>query len=172
VATLEETMAAQRPRIIRQWLDVMLEAHAPETARFFEVERDPFANPVGAIVRGAAEALYDRLCQPTAAAACPALERLMRLRAVEESRPSRAVGFLRELKRLLRAELAAGRDAPAVGADRLALEDRIDALTMEAVDLFVAAREELAALRVAESRRGTEKLLERLRREAGLREPP
>jgi len=99
VATLEEILAAERPHILRRWLDVVLALHAPETARFLEDERDPFANPVGEIMRQATVVLYDRLCQPTTSAACPPLEQLMRLRAVHESTPSRAVEFLLALKR-------------------------------------------------------------------------
>ena len=172
MATLEEILAAERPHILRRWLDVVLALHAPETARFLEDERDPFANPVGEIMRQATVVLYDRLCQPTTSAACPPLEQLMRLRAVHESTPSRAVEFLLALKRLLRADLCARHCGQVAHADLVALEDRIDQLTLQAVDLFVAYREQLSVLRVNEARRGTEKLLERLRREDAEPEDP
>jgi len=162
--TLDEILASRRPALLGQWLEVIRALYPPEAAHFLERERDPFTNPVGETIREAAEALYERLrCAPDGAP-CPPLERLMRLLAVQGICPSRAVGFLFALKRLLRAELAAHLVGPALLADLEAVCDRVDHLTLEAVDLFAAYREQLSTLQVSEARRSTAKLLERLQR--------
>ncbi|MBI5478891.1 MAG: RsbRD N-terminal domain-containing protein [Deltaproteobacteria bacterium] len=165
VVTLDEILAARRPHILPKWLDLIYALYPPEAKDFLQRERDPFANPVGDTMRAAAEALYGRLHGRQDGQPCPQLEQLMRLLAVQGICPSRAVGFLLALKRLMRAELAAHREGPALLADLEAVCDRIDHLTLEAVDLFATYRDKLSALQAQEARRSTQKLLERLQRE-------
>jgi hypothetical protein len=160
--TLDEILAARRPHILREWLELIYAGYAPEAAGFFRQERDPFANPVGETVREAAAALYGRLAEPTPASACPPLERLMRLRAVEAMRPSQAVAFLLALKRLVRAEVKAAQAGDCLHVDLEIVCDRIDSLTLEAVDLLATYREKLSVLQLQEARRSTQKLVERL----------
>jgi hypothetical protein len=163
--TLDEILASHRPHILRRWLDLIYALYPPETKAFLETQDDPVANPVGQTMRDAAEALYERLCRPPTTAPCPALERLMRLRAVQGICPSQAVSFLLALKRLVRAEVTPSLLGPALHADLETIDDRIDTLTLQAVDLFTAYREHLSVLQVHEARRSTQKLLERLQRE-------
>jgi len=163
--TLDEILAARRSHILGEWLDLIYADYSPATAKFFARERDPFANPVGDTVREAAAALYDRLCGPPTTDACPPLERLMRLRAVEAIRPSQAVSFLLALKRLVRAEVKPALPGPSLHVDLETICDRIDALTLEAVDLLATYREKLSVLQVHEARRSTQKLVERLQSE-------
>jgi hypothetical protein len=160
--TLDEILATRRPQILGKWLDLIYALYPPASKEFLARERDPFANPVGDTMRAAAEALYGRLHGAPEGQPCPQLEQLMRLLAVQGICPSRAVGFLLALKRLMRAELTAHREGPALLADLEAVCDRIDHLTLEAVDLFATYREKLSVLQVHEARRSTQKLLERL----------
>ena len=163
--TLDEILASRRPQILRKWIELIYAFYPPETVDFLARERDPFANPVGQMMRDAAEALYDRLCRPASSGACKALERLMRFRAVQGIRPSQAVGFLLGLKRLVRAETMGPLQGPSLHTDLETIDDRIDTLTLQAIDLFTTYREQLLVLQVHETRRSTQKLLERLQRE-------
>jgi hypothetical protein len=165
VVTLDEILAARRPQILRKWLELIYALYPPETTSFLERERDPFVNPVGQTMREAAEVLYERLCRPPTSGACPALERLMRLRAVQGIPPSQAVSFLLALKRLVHAEVTPSLQGPSLHADLEAIHERIDTLTLEAVDLFATYREQLTVLQAHEAQRRTQKLLERLQRE-------
>lgn len=165
VVTLDEILAARRPHVLRKWLEHLYAAYPPESGAFLAREQDPCANPVGQTLRDAAEAVYECLCHPSRAGECPALEHLMRLRAVEGSRPSQAVAFLLALKRLVRAEAVPALRGEAAHAELESLDDRIDALTLQAVDLFATYRDKLAALQVQEARRSTQKLIERLQQE-------
>jgi hypothetical protein len=171
VVKLDEILVARRPHVLRKWLEHLYALYPPATGSFLERERDPFANPVGQTLREAAEAVYDCLCQPSRTGDCPALERLMRLRAVEGSSPSQAVGFLLALKRLVRAEVVPALQGASVHAELETIDDRIDALTLQAVDLFATYRDKLAVLQVDEARRSTQKLLERLQQERAGEEP-
>ncbi len=168
--TLDEILASRRPQILRRWLELMYTLCPPETRGFLANERDPFANPVGQTLREAADELYERVCHPGRPDACPALENLMRLHAVQGIAPSQAVAFLLALKRLLRAEINVALQGPTIHLDLETLDDRIDMLTLQAVDLFATYREQLAVLQVREARRGTAKLIERLQRERPTKE--
>lgn len=162
--TLDEILAARRPLILRRWLDAILTLYPGETARFLKDEPDPFSNPVGQMMREAIADLYDRLqtARPPVTDACPPLERLMRLLAVQNTAASRAVGVLLALKGLVRAELTPQCDGPSLYQALVEVDERVDAITLLAFDLYVASREQLADLKVQESRRRTQKLLERL----------
>jgi hypothetical protein len=124
-------------------------------------EADPFRNPVGHALREALPALLDVVlgAAPAGGAAAP-LDRLIRIRAVQDFTPAQAIGFLFTLKPLLRERL--GFDA--------ALEDRIDRLALEACGQYLQCREEAYAIQKNELLRRTY-LLRRLSGQQPDREP-
>jgi hypothetical protein len=73
----------------------------------------------------------------------PALDALIRIRAVQDLTASQAVGFVFLLKPILR-ELAPVDDS---------LNDRIDRLALMAFDKYMQCREQLADIRVNEGQR-------------------
>ena len=91
------------------------------------------------------------------------LDRVVRIRAVQDLPASEAVGFVFLLKQAIR-------DVPGApdGADLSEMHERIDRLALEAFDLFVQCREKIYDLRVREIRDRTSTLLERRQaRDAG-----
>jgi RsbT co-antagonist protein rsbRD N-terminal domain len=106
---------------------------------------DPFRDPVGYTVREALPVLLDVALgsNPVEDAVAP-LERLMRIRAVQDLTPAQAVGFLFELKPLLR-EFGGPAD--------FARDGRIDALALLAFDRYVRCREDAHAIQLRELRR-------------------
>src|ERR1035441_8462243 len=95
--------SATNAALLDAWLQVTAQSYPAETARHLLEERDQFRNPVGHAMREALQALLDvdlgRI--PAADAAAP-LERLMRIRAVQDLSPGQAIGFVFQLNPLLR----------------------------------------------------------------------
>ena len=89
----------------------------------------------------------------------PALDAVVRIRAVQEIPPSRAMGFVFLLKRAVHAELGESDPAPPAGFD-----SAVDDLGLAAFDLYMRCREQIYQLRAGELRRSTAKLLERAER--------
>lgn len=142
--------------IAEQWLSLTLDTYQEHTARFLLCEKDPFRNPVGCALKEGLPILLDELLGGmNAASLAPALEGIIRIRAVQDFTPSQAVGFLFLLKGILRRESKALPEALA------ALEDRIDELALLGFDLFMKCRERIYQVKADEGRRKVD-LLERM----------
>jgi len=79
--------------------------------------------------------------------------------------PSAAVGWVLELKAVVKQELSAWWQ-PELRVALHAFEDRVDRVALEAFDLYVAFREELANLKVKEARRHVSWIVDRLNGES------
>lgn len=137
---------AMSPRdpIVEQWIASALQSYPSASVPFLSAEDDPFRNPVGHTLRQSLTTLYDELrgTMETERIA-PALDALIRIRAVQDLTASQAVGFVFLLKPILR-ELAPVDDS---------LNDRIDRLALMAFDKYMQCREQLADIRVNEGQR-------------------
>lgn len=147
-----------REAILEKWLEVFLEVYPETSARFFGTEKDAFSNPVGATAQRSLSRLLDYLVDGVdEASALEALDSVVRLRAVQEIAPGRALGFLGRIKSISREQ---GGDS--VGQELLeTVEARADALLLRAFDSYVADRERIFALRAREARSQVHSLLRR-----------
>jgi RsbRD-like negative regulator of sigma factor len=146
----------QKQTIRERWLSDTLHTYHGQSAEFLLREKDEFRNPIGNALRTGLPVLLDELFgEMSAAIFTPALEDIIRIRAVQDFTPSQAVGFVLLLKGIFRSELK-GR------AEELKLlEDRIDAMALVGFDLFMKCREKIYTVRADEVRRRTD-VLERM----------
>lgn len=150
--------SSSRDTILEKWLEAFLEAYPETSSRFFGTEADAFSNPVGATARHSLATLLDYLVDgQDEASADAALEAVVRLRAVQEIPPGRALAFLTTIKALSRDEIG---DASAQHL-REDLSGRADTLLLRAFDSYVAHRERVFALRAREARSQVHSLLRR-----------
>ena len=87
------------------------------------------------------------------------LEGILRIRAVQDVAPSRALAFIFRLKNVLREELGSVATAPSEEID--ALESRLDAIALISFDLFMKCREKIYDLKANELRNMTFRLLQK-----------
>ena len=161
---LREILEDREDVIVERWLDRVLTAYPAEGADAFKRGRDRFGNPVGHTARETTRALYAALlANEPSTEALTALSDLLRVRAVQQMPASVAVGFILELKAVVRAELSAWWSSELDAALR-DLEDRIDRLALDAFDIYVGFRDELAHLKVREAQRHVAWIVERLNR--------
>lgn len=155
-----ELMRRRSDAIHARWLDAALEVYPTDAAAFFRSERNRFANPVGQNLAGATRAMLDLLLgdpgeELDAQGLCAQLDQVLRVRAIQELTPSRAVRFVFQLKDAIRAELDA--DSPVeVTGTRAALdlvERRIDQMALFAFDIHARCREQVFQMRAQEMRR-------------------
>ncbi len=155
--TIAELCHPQRDALLSRWTERFFASYPLDGVGFARSNRDPFANPVGHITRSSAAVLLDAVLggdvEPPAVKA--ALGDLVRLRAVQDLPPSRAVGPLFLLKQILR-ELARPEllKNPALLDEYAALEARVDSLALMAFDMYAGDRETVFRLRVEEVKRG------------------
>jgi len=156
-------LRGRRKAVLDRWYRLGMEVYPEDASRFLLGEKDRFQNPVGATTSRALGELLDGLLarRPAAELEQP-LDAIVRIRAVQEIPPSRALGFVFLLKRVAREELGENGDL-SLGE----LDAAIDALGLAAFDLYLGCREQTYKLRAGELRRRTAKLLERAERSLG-----
>lgn len=154
-----DRLAERRTAILDRWRELTLATYPRDTALFLKGGgRDEFHNPVGMRVAVGVAALFDYLLgREEFERARDALEDVIRVRAIQDFSPGRAVGFVPLLKKAVRDEMGLGHPL----GDFLALESRIDDLTLLAFDLFMESREKLYEMRAKEIANRTKRLLVR-----------
>lgn len=146
---LETILTKKREEIIARWVDAVLATY-PETA-FMRANSDPFTNPVGGMIKEAAGGLFSALLGETVdtEAIKKALERFIKIRAVQTFTPSQSVGVIFLLKPILRKDVAPQIQESSL-SDYLDLESRVDTLALLAFDLYTKDRETLSEIRIKE----------------------
>ena len=148
--------------IAERWRAAIIHTYPGLTAEFLRQEKDPFRNPIGAALREAIPCLVAELFGAMdPGKVSQALEGVVRLRAIQDFAPKQAVGFVFELRDVLRGVL------PASAEPLSELHKRIDEMALVAFEVFMRCREQLYEIRLSEARRA-EGLRERMAfREAG-----
>ncbi len=161
--TLRDLLAERQSALCGRWKDAILAEYGEATAARWRQEKDPFANPVGhALATGLPELLQAvRHGGEPGAEAVTALEDIVRIRAVQDLAPSRAVAFMYLLRRAIREELSAELEGGAHAAELSAVEGQIERLALLAFDTYVGLREQIFRLRQEELKRSVASILRR-----------
>ncbi|MCL5744913.1 MAG: RsbRD N-terminal domain-containing protein [Acidobacteria bacterium] len=124
----------QKEAIGEQWFRRVLRTHPYQTAEFLGEVEDPLRNPVGHTLKQSLGILLDELLLGMESSrVTAALDAIVRVQAVEDLMPSRALEFLFQLKYILRVL------APEAVSDLL--YSRIDEPALRAFDLYAKYRE-------------------------------
>ncbi len=155
--TLENLLSEKRSQILKRWRNAVISSYPKDSQSFLKREKSQFANPVGSIVGKEIDALYDEVIRGAPAAdIANRLETIIRIRAVQDFTPSQAVGFVHQLKGIVREEVGAGQSR-----DMQAVDNRIDEVLLLAFDVYSNCRQKLYDIRVREVKNQVGKLLER-----------
>jgi hypothetical protein len=148
-----------RDEILELWIEDIIEAYPEETAKFLRSKADRFANPVGASLREGLAELLDGLLNGTEPTdLTSALDRVIRVRAVQEFSPSAAVGFIFDVRELFR-KVAEERG---VESSLETLDHRVERLGLCAFDVYMRCREEMWSIRAREIRNQSVGIMERV----------
>jgi hypothetical protein len=156
-------LAEKRPEIVAKWLHAVFDAYPPETSQFLKREKDQFANPVGYSLSRGVEVILDYLLRdPDLERVLQTLDDIIRIKAVQDFSPSQAMDFLFRLKAVVRAELEAEtRENPVLVKELLEFESKIDALALQAFNIFVKCREKIYDLKANQIQNRAFRLLKR-----------
>ncbi len=160
--SLEKLLSDKRSSIITKWRDLIVGSYPTGTQRFLKKEKNRFSNPVGQTIAEDLEILFDELISTYDTEKITAsLNNIIRIRAIQDFKPSQAVAFVLQLKKLFREELQINSPADELTRDIKSLEDKIDHLALLAFDIYTQCRQKIYELRVNEVRNQVEKLLKR-----------
>ncbi|MFI5340367.1 MAG: RsbRD N-terminal domain-containing protein [Candidatus Methylomirabilales bacterium] len=151
---LRDALAAKKTAMIEAWLARILQTYPEHTGRFLSRERDPFRNPVGSTLKDALPVLFDGVLEGMdTPQVTPALDSIVRIRAVQDFTAGQAVAFLFLLKQVVR-EAVQGEVQKCPDGDGLAaVEGKIDEMALLAFDLFMRCREKIYEIKANEAKR-------------------
>lgn len=132
--------------ILEKWIEKLADSHPQYSAAVRAPKPDPFRNPVGYAIRKGLAQLWEQLeGDMDSDSIDSALDPVLRIRAVQDMPPSEAVGFVIQLRSILR-------QLPTT-LDLVLLETRIDQLTLAAFDKYMQCRDQILAARFRETER-------------------
>lgn len=136
--------------VLKKWLRLILETYPAQESRLMQ-KRNRFDNPVGDTLAQESECLYQGLIAgENPRALLPSIQKIVKIRTIQDFTPSQAVVFVFLLKKALREELVNEIHNPEVVDDLLALESRIDELALHTFDTYMECRERIHKIRVNE----------------------
>ena len=169
--SLKKLLEEKKPAILERWFDSILETYPTDTKRFLQKKKNRFANPVAHEITLGVEGIFNQILSGgDLGDVSPFLDKVIRIRAVQDFTPSQALGFMFDLKKVIREELAENIGEGLISEDLWKLEEKIDGMGLLALDIYMKCREKLYELRVNEVKNRVGRLIERANMICGLPE--
>jgi hypothetical protein len=162
---LNDLLKRESEAILKRWFDLILETYPADAVALMRKEQNPFKNPVGATFSREIETLFKKLCEGVQNGEGQAsLDAILKIRSVQDFSPSKAVGFIFHLKKAieetLKSEISKEQNIEAWRA----FQSRIDALALQAFDLYMDCREKICQIRVNQAKADREMALRMMER--------
>lgn len=150
---LVSILQTKKSTIVKKWFELVVNSYPPDTASFLKGQSDQFSNPVGHTTQKGLEAVFDEVVSGMDRDAIVSfLDPIIRIRAVQDFTPSQAVGFILDLKNVIREKLKKELKSAPVQAGIADIDTNIDRLCLIGFDIFVTCREAIYQLKVSTER--------------------
>ncbi len=162
---LKELLSKKKTIILDRWFDSILETYPKDAARFIKKEKDRFANPARHAILLGIEGIYEELLKDEYSKEISvSLDKIIRIRSVQDYSPSQTVNFIFFLKKIIKEVLKKELREKQLSKQMLELEARIDNLALLGFDVYMQCREQIYGLRIDEIKRQKESALRMLDR--------
>jgi uncharacterized membrane protein YheB (UPF0754 family) len=159
---LTNILSEKRGIVLEKWFDMIAASYPTNAASFFKKQKNQFANPVGYTIEETIKAVIDVLVnEETNEKAYEFLDRLVKVRAVQDFTPSRTVDFLFMLKQVIKDEFKNELQEVGMYEGFLLMESRIDSMVLVSFESYMKYREKIYELKVNEFKNMAFRLLER-----------
>jgi hypothetical protein len=151
VRMMENFLSDKRNAILKRWTDLIFDAYPGDSADFFKSEKDKFRNPVGTTILQETSCLYDQLLGDMELNTVKAsLDKIIRIRSVQEFSASQAIGFVLLLKNAVESELSGDNNVSEIQNQIREFYFKIDRLVLYAFDIYMDCREKINRIRIDE----------------------
>jgi hypothetical protein len=158
--TVAELLAPRKNAVVERCLRLTIETYPHEATTFLQEEKDPFVNPIGSSLRRGLKVILDGITTASELEElAPSLDAIIRIRAVQDLRPSEALVFAVHLKKAIREELQREQMTPELMNDMARLDLRIDKMALLAFDLYTKCREKISEIQLSEARAERDRLV-------------
>jgi hypothetical protein len=168
---LKDSLLREKETVFKKWFELVVSNYPGETQKVLLSNTDRFANPVRAALAEGLEGLLQNLIdqsdlnQPIIQ---QYLDRIIRIRAVQDFSPSSAVGFVFLLKYVVREILAREITDSKRFEELLTFETSVDKLALLAFNVYMQCREAVFNIRATEIRNRTSRILDRACQKYGM----
>lgn len=151
---LSSILNEKKDKILSLWIDRTLESY--RSSGFFKKSEDHIANPTGSNIKDGLTKVLDLLLQGAAIEEYTApLDKIIRIRAVQDFTPSQAVVPFLELKWVTRQVLSENKKNIPADLDLSTFDCDIDRVALAAFDIYTECRERLYQVRIKELKSGS-----------------
>ena len=161
---LEKILSQKRSVILKEWLDKIFQTYPAYSSRFLKKQKDRFANPIGYTLSNDIEILYDELILGKGLdpdKVIPALDRIIRIRAIQDFSASDAVAFIFLLKEAIRVVFKENITDGNLAGERIVFESKVDSMALIAFDVYVKCREKIYEIKANQAKNQVAGLLRR-----------
>jgi len=163
---LEKILKPKKKDILKKWFEATINTYPEETARIFNKSNNKFDNPVGVATYESLESVIDLLFKNLKQDSEKkldeelieqALDSVIRIRAIQSFSASDAVGFVFDLKDIVRK--TAGKNTEEINNSNF--DRKIDQIALAAFNRFLKCRETIFLLKATEAKKRTYSAFER-----------
>jgi hypothetical protein len=166
---LATLLKRHREAILEKWLERIIGTYPDAASRFLARQKDQFRNPVGFAITQSIGPIYDQVASGMDSDQLrEALDGIIRIRSVQEFTPTEAIGFVFQLKSVIREVMGVHLRAAEDWSDLADLESKIDRVALLAFDKYAECREALHEARRREIERRAPNALDRVRLKSGI----
>ena len=161
---LENLLSQKRGEILKKWFDLVIKSYPEDTAAFFKQKKDHFANPVGSTIKRGLEAILKELFQemdPDPETLRSFMDPIIRIRAIQDFKPSEAISFIFSLKPVIRIVADKAFKDENIEQKLRAFESKIDTLGLMGFDIYMMCSEKIYDLKANEVRNRTYRAFKR-----------
>lgn len=148
---LKTLLTQNKNSILQRWFNLIADTYPIGVSDFLS-NSDRFSNPVGYTISQEINSLYDELLQGRVDSdkAAASIDNIIKIRAVQDFSPQKAISFIFLLKKAITDELGNDVEKKLSLREWLEFEPRIDKLASIAFDKYMENREKICELRVNE----------------------
>ncbi len=158
----KDLLTKRKSAIGKKWFDAVIADYPADSSDFLRKQKDRFLNPVGQTLTENINSLLDEIIlDADSEKVYPYLNDIIKIKAVQNFSPSKAVSFIYLLKRVVREELESDIEKNKLTEELKSFETQIDSLALLAFDIYMKCRERIFDLRVNEIKTLTFRLLKR-----------
>jgi|WetSurMetagenome_2_1015567.scaffolds.fasta_scaffold138214_3 hypothetical protein len=162
IMNFKDLLSKRKSAIKNKWFDYVINDYPADSSDFLRKQKDRFLNPVGQTLLENINGLFDEIVlDPASEALYPYLNDIIRIKAVQNFSPSKAVSFIFLLKRVVREELESDIEKNKLAEELRSFESQIDKLALLAFDIYMKCRETIYDIRVREIKTLTFRLLKK-----------
>ncbi|CAG37805.1 RsbRD N-terminal domain-containing protein [Desulfotalea psychrophila] len=151
---LAEGFRNHKDKIVSQWVDYALSTYS--SSRFFKIEQNKFANPIGGNFREAFAELFDLISNGEDSEKIVApLEQFISIRSVQQFTPSQALAPLNALKHIVREVFKKDKERAHLIQELYDFDFSVDLALLAGFDVYMRFRERLYQVRIDEIKSGS-----------------